>query len=227
MKKIITTGLLFCAVNSPLYAYAQMPVKTYSWTGFYIGANLGGVWSRFSSPITLTSSIATGPFSGRFIHNYAANSESVTGGGQFGYNYQYNNLLLGGEFSVNTQALNGDYYVVNASSPFANADEFTTKNNLKASLLAHVGYAGDCWSGYAIAGFAVANANFTANFIATTNGGSTFPSATINQSKTYYGGTGGIGVEYALFESLGIALEARYTGYLNNTYELGPWQPLP
>ena len=54
------------AARMPAKAPAMMPV--YNWTGFYIGANLGGAW---------TNDVIAG-----------RNTSGVIGGGQIGYNWQ-------------------------------------------------------------------------------------------------------------------------------------------
>src|SRR5262249_61304858 len=56
-----------------------------SWTGFYIGANLGGAWSQRNLTDTLLGlSLSNVNDKGAFI-----------GGGQLGFNYQFGNFVLG------------------------------------------------------------------------------------------------------------------------------------
>ena len=55
------------------------PIPVFSWTGFYIGANIGGAWSNS----TLTDNVTGASFS--------TNNSGFIGGGQFGYNWQFNN----------------------------------------------------------------------------------------------------------------------------------------
>lgn len=67
-------------------AFAASPTPAaYSWTGFYIGGNLGYGWGRSSNQVT---------FVDPFFPFVAASSESdslnrVIGGGQLGYNWQF------------------------------------------------------------------------------------------------------------------------------------------
>ena len=70
-------------------AYAPPPPPTFSWTGFYLGANAGLSGGNFNS------SDYYGTF-GSGDQN-AANSIGFSGGGQLGYNYQFqgSNLVVG------------------------------------------------------------------------------------------------------------------------------------
>jgi len=68
---------------------APPPIPTYipfSWTGFYIGGNLGVAWTQ------------KGAFTDSLGNNFAAESQSTvfTGGGQVGANYQINYWLVVG-----------------------------------------------------------------------------------------------------------------------------------
>jgi hypothetical protein len=59
------------------------PPPVFSWTGFYIGGNLGGAWARGTVSDSLFGLSASSDRSG-FI-----------GGGQLGVNYQFSNIVLG------------------------------------------------------------------------------------------------------------------------------------
>src|SRR5262245_30808817 len=58
------------------------PPPIFTWTGFYIGGNIGGAWANSS-----LSDQAT-------ILTYTTNHSGFIGGGQLGYNYQIRNLVL-------------------------------------------------------------------------------------------------------------------------------------
>src|SRR6516165_601306 len=68
----------------PPVAPAYVPAPVFSWTGFYIGGNLGVAWTN-----------------GDLCCDNFGNSTSIsqnavfTGGGQVGANYQWNSLVLG------------------------------------------------------------------------------------------------------------------------------------
>ena len=62
-----------------------LALPVYNWTGFYIGANLGGAWASG----TLSDSFTGGSVS--------ASSSGVIDGGQLGYNFQNGNFVFGAE----------------------------------------------------------------------------------------------------------------------------------
>src|SRR4051812_4563424 len=78
--------------TASLYA-APAASPVYSWTGFYIGGNLGGAWARGSVNDSLFGLSASSDRSG-FI-----------GGGQLGVNYQFSNIVLGAEWDFDWTSL--------------------------------------------------------------------------------------------------------------------------
>jgi outer membrane immunogenic protein len=75
------------AADMPVKAPPPAPAPVWSWTGFYVGANVGYGWSQktfvnnFSPPIGAVDA--------------TPNPSGVVGGLQAGYNFQINSLLLG------------------------------------------------------------------------------------------------------------------------------------
>src|SRR5262249_50902122 len=71
---------------APAPVYAPPP---FSWTGFYIGGNIGGAWAH--RDVTDT----------RFGLDFGRSSDGVfIGGGQVGYNYQTGNFMFGVEWDI-------------------------------------------------------------------------------------------------------------------------------
>ena len=121
MKKLLLAGAaiasLFAtgafAADLPARVYTKAPVvppAIYSWTGFYIGGNVGYGWGRENDNGTFTgtssaqvvsavsglpvglpvvTTLPTLPIFGR------SNVNGVIGGGQAGYNWQFQNWLIG------------------------------------------------------------------------------------------------------------------------------------
>src|SRR5262249_49422853 len=87
---LATTIASSAADLAPAYTKAAPMAAVYSWTGFYIGGNLGGgmASTHFDDPCFYFSSAT--PTRGFF-----------TGGGQIGYNYQFGSGLVGIEADVN------------------------------------------------------------------------------------------------------------------------------
>jgi outer membrane immunogenic protein len=78
--------------RAPVYTKAPAPVPAFSWTGFYIGANIGGGWATATDSATLT---LTGV--GTFGASTSSTASGVIGGGQIGYNWQAGNVVFGVE----------------------------------------------------------------------------------------------------------------------------------
>src|SRR5258708_4773665 len=103
------------AADLPARTYTKAPVYVdpgYDWTGFYIGGNAGYSWGRASTDGNLTGTqsvsefvafsgalrpgfpivtpLATTPLTGR------ANANGFIGGGQAGYNWQFNKTWVFG-----------------------------------------------------------------------------------------------------------------------------------
>src|SRR5438445_541925 len=76
----------------PPPAYAPPP---FSWTGFYLGGNIGGAWANRD---------VIDPFLG--VNFGSGNSNGVfIGGGQLGYNWQINYFVLGIEAEFDGAAI--------------------------------------------------------------------------------------------------------------------------
>jgi len=81
--------------------YMQAPV--YSWTGWYVGVNVGYSWGRSESDF----SFANGSGAVAFVGSDAANLNGVIGGGQFGFNRQIYNYVWGFEADFQGSAQKG------------------------------------------------------------------------------------------------------------------------
>jgi outer membrane immunogenic protein len=87
----------------------RMPVKApivpvWSWTGFYVGANLGYSWGRSSTDATFNNA-TTGALDGTASDKF--NLNGVIGGGQLGYNWQTGMWVLGVETDFQGSAEKG------------------------------------------------------------------------------------------------------------------------
>jgi outer membrane immunogenic protein len=74
--------------------YDKAPVyvePVYDWTGFYIGANLGYSWGRSAD----TSTLSAGGPPILFTDTVSSHMNGVIGGGQLGYNWQMQKLVVG------------------------------------------------------------------------------------------------------------------------------------
>jgi outer membrane immunogenic protein len=177
------TGLMLFA-GSSAYA-ADMPVKAppapyipapvWNWTGFYIGVNLGGTWADTNS------------------ENFTGDMSGVVGGGQIGYNWQINNVLLGVEGDFNGTSLKNDTNLSIAGIPFSTSGKLPWFATARGRL----GWVDGPWLVYATGG--AAWVNFEADVSA--------PGGTISDHTTKTGWTAGGGVEWMFLPKWSAKLE--------------------
>jgi outer membrane immunogenic protein len=80
----------------------------WTWTGWYVGGNVGYSWGRDHGPITLSDPVAGTLFS------VAGNThlDGVIGGGQIGYNWQIKNWVYGLEADIQASGQRGNTNLV-------------------------------------------------------------------------------------------------------------------
>lgn len=235
MKKLlIAVAALSTAVMANVALAADMPLKApppapwYDWTGLYVGLNGGYSWGNSS-----TSYIVTGvgaPFS------TSQSMDGWLGGGQIGYNWQYNrNWVLGVEADIQGTGQSGtatDPTVKTGGCPVgANCISAlvlptgTTTGTLAQSLpwfgTARVRLGvepANYWLLYVTGGLAFGGINSTSTVSFTTAGTTT--TVTSSASNTQVGWTIGGGVEWAFSGRWSAKLEYLYMdfGTFTNTF---------
>ena len=108
------------AADLPTKKEAPAPVfvpPPFTWTGFYIGANAGGIWSSGSRNATLFAPGADLFLSGYFPGGIGNNQSGFIGGGQAGYNWQTGAWVFGVETDFDGTSLGKTFNY--ASTPFA------------------------------------------------------------------------------------------------------------
>src|SRR4029078_13731798 len=76
------------------------PPAVYDWTGFYVGGNLGAAMNSS----TVDQNVNSGDLGdvGKELKDQIQDSQTVfTGGGELGYNWQFNSWVLGAEADFN------------------------------------------------------------------------------------------------------------------------------
>jgi outer membrane immunogenic protein len=136
MKKILLASLGCLALASGAAVAADMPLKApylkappaaISWTGCYIGANVGFDWARTSS-----SDAVSGADLGR------ENDHSLAGGGQIGCDYQFApSFVFGIRGNYDRTQLNDGTEIVPGFAGIVNAD---MNIHWTATATARVGY---------------------------------------------------------------------------------------
>ena len=185
----------------PAPAYKAPPVfaPPFSWTGFYLGGNLGAGWTNGN----LTDSV--------FGVNWSANNNvTFVGGGQVGANYQFNSFVIGieGDF---------DWFANNSNSAGVTALGTTVRDNNNGrwltTLTGRLGYAWDRVLFYGKGGGAwVSTNNFTVTNAATGS------SVSIINNNTITGWTAGAGIEWAFADNWTARVEYDFVGLQNTSF---------
>jgi outer membrane immunogenic protein len=240
MKKLLGSFAIL-ALATPLAAQAaDLPVApaykapviapvVFSWTGCYVGGNVGGKWEAHrdgSVTIPGVAGLATSTFT--FGDGSSSNNGSFVGGGQVGCNYQMGSIVWGIEGDFDWNHLTDGAAVGTTAVPFnfVPGDSFSWVSRWQASLRGRVGYAWDRTLLYVTGGVAWTNVNFTANWATSTCASvtglvATCPGLTATDSQTLTGATVGGGFEYAFTNNLSFGVEGRYTWYGNQTFNTG------
>ena len=105
------------AADLPARTYTKAPVyaaPVYSWTGFYVGAHVGGAFGG-SDGFTTTNAGIVG----------SNNSSTFLGGGQAGYNYQFSpNWVLGIEGDISGLSRDNRSFLVGGSGATARGSDY-------------------------------------------------------------------------------------------------------
>ncbi|GAC1563116.1 MAG: porin family protein [Beijerinckiaceae bacterium] len=224
--------------KAPPVAYAP-PAPIFTWTGFYIGGNLGYGWARADSVTVGTSTVAAnlpgfvgGPESSAamaaaFPPLLSTRPHGFMGGGQVGYNWQFSNFVVGVEAdfqgadvrsSTNAGIINVPIagFPANSVTSTASIDH---RLDYLGTLRGRIGYAAfDRFLVYATGGLAYGHVrtNFSAiqTILGPSAGISTVMPGTAVSSANRTGWTIGGGVEYAIDQNWSIKGEYLY-------YDLG------
>jgi outer membrane immunogenic protein len=219
MKKFFLGTLGLVAMAAPAVA-ADLAVKAappppppvFSWTGFYIGANIGGAWAHNNWTDTLFLTNFNNNNNGRFI-----------GGGQIGGNYQIGSFVIGGEWDFDWAGNNngGTGVVI----PGVGTIVVTNNNRWITTVAARFGLAVDHWLFYGKAGGGwVGNNNLTVTNV--TTGVSLTCGNFANCGNNTGGWLVGAGFEYAFTNNWTVKAEYDYLGLGNRTLLIPATAPL-
>ncbi len=194
----------------PVYA-PPPPIPVFTWTGFYVGGQVGYEFGR-------SNSFGTVAATGAGLGNTGNNKNGVIGGGHVGYLFSTQSLpVLGGLFGANggfgfgTGGVIGVEGDVDGSSARANyliplvGITDNSRDNIQGSIRGRLGVAFDRALFYATGGAAFGG--LQNNYFNPATG------AVDSLSRTRVGYTVGGGVEYAFTNNLSVRVEYRYTDY--------------
>jgi outer membrane immunogenic protein len=190
------------------YTKAPPPVvvAAYDWSGFYIGANGGGAWSRKCwdiNPFTINTFFVppTNVSGSEGCHT----ASGATAGGQIGYRWQSASWVFGVEAQGNWADLRGSNLSQNV---FFAGTGIANRSRIDAIGL-FTGQVGYSWNNvllYVKGGAAVAHDKYD-SFLTTAFGGQLPGFVASRGDETRWGGVVGVGGEYAFTQNWSLALE--------------------
>jgi outer membrane immunogenic protein len=201
----VTAASTAFAADLPAPAYKAPVVAPvlFSWTGCYVGGQVGYAWGRDSDNEVFTATGAASPFSPAS----AATPNGAKVGGYLGCNYQTGAFVFGVEGD-------GEWANLKASTTFSNTgaapDFYNTKVDAQGSFRGRIGYAFDRVLLYATGG--VAFANIDQQDVVGATGVFT------DNSTTRTGWTVGGGLDYAFTNNLIGRVEYRYADFGTFSY---------
>src|SRR5205814_3425975 len=106
-KKYFLAGIVVVSASSGALAgdIAPAPALVYDWTGFYIGGNLGAAINSSTVDSDVNSG-DLGDLGKQLKDKIQGNQTAFTGGGEIGYNWQINSVVLGLETDFNYLGFN-------------------------------------------------------------------------------------------------------------------------
>ena len=219
MRRFIIAGLALGAPIVPVMAadmpaYDKVPVPAFSWTGFYLGGDIGVATTTDNAQWNPTSTSAI-PF-GVSPAGSGTGGASFVGGVLAGYDWQFANAWVAG--------VEADWTGMKAGAAFTEAwlgspgggvvpggfTSLSSELEWTASVRARLGYLiAPRFLAYGTVGGAWGNFQYSASSINTVTGYAA--NAAFSDTKT--GWVAGVGFEWAPFASLGLLLRAEYLNY--------------
>lgn len=230
MKRIslaIVSALMFAA---PAAQAADMALKApppiapaWTWTGFYVGLNLGGAWGNSSYALLPSADWAPNARTQLTGDGLASlHMSSVSAGGQVGYNWQVSNVVFGGEADIqyiglhktNVFTQNGPLGVI-IVTPYTITE--SSRSDWMATIRGRLGLAAGRVLFYGTGGVAFADSQSAD----TLNFPTLLPAATFTgtgaRSSVQTGWTAGGGVEWAFNDHWTAKAEYLYAGFPTST----------
>jgi outer membrane immunogenic protein len=165
-----------------------MPVA-FSWTGFYVGGNIGWGWSSGDGTFDGLGPVGV-PVSG--------DGNGFLGGGQVGYNWQTGPVVFGIETDFQGSSGSGD---LNGAAGGVSITGGTLKTPWFGTIRGRLGYAWDRWMVYVTGGGAYGHLDYSGTLSTT---------GAFSSSTDYWTWTAGGGIEASLWDHWSAKLEYLY-----------------
>ena len=229
IRKLLLSTVAIAAVSTSAFAadlpsrrappvYVPPPVPLFSWTGFYIGGDVGYAFGKDS-----VTQVLAPPGLGPNVYYQDGNPNGTTGGAHIGYNFSTQSLPVLGQFAGGFSGLpfiggfggaggvvgvEGDVQGTDYRSAFGGTGPFieTSRNQINGSARGRIGIAVDRALFFATGGAAFAQ--FQNSYAA--------PALVPfyqQLTTTRIGYTVGGGVEYAITTQFSLRGEYRYINY--------------
>jgi outer membrane immunogenic protein len=178
------------------------PAPIFTWSGFYLGGQVGYAWARDNGSINNPAPGIPGLPAAIFLP-FTVDLNGVIGGAHVGYNLQINQWVVGLEGDVDGTSLSKTQ-LVGAFPPFFQG-LVNPKATVQGSIRARLGIAFDRVLIYATGGAAFADFTIAYN---------TRPLGGLDQiTSTRSGWTVGGGLDYAITNNWSIGAEYRYSDF--------------
>jgi outer membrane immunogenic protein len=183
------------------------PAPVFTWTGFYIGGNLGAAWTQGNVSDSLGNSWSN------------AQQAVFTGGGQVGANYQFNWAVVGieADFDWLANNHNSSNAVTTAIGPL----QFSANDRWMTTLAARFGVAANNWLFYAKGGGGWVGVNNPTITNVNTGG-----SISVSNSNSNSGWLAGAGVEWAFAPNWTARLEYDFLGLSSQSFTVSTSTPV-
>jgi outer membrane immunogenic protein len=191
----------------PTYKAPTLASAPWSWTGFYVGANVGvaGAQTKISNPDNSYFFFPPGA-------HFDSNKSGAIGGLQAGYNWQFNNFVVGVEGDISLAAVSRTTDTVTVGG---RVDSFSGSMTALGTVRGRLGWAFDRVLAYGTGGVAFANLKDQYSSPA-------FPFTT-SASSSATGWTAGGGVEYALADHWTVKAEYLHVGFPSRSATTSPF----
>jgi len=198
----------------PPMAPAVAPVPVFSWTGCYLGGNIGAKKGSLDGNANLDAVFPLFPVGTTLGFGGGDSETGFIGGGQAGCQWQTGALVLGFEGDFDATNLERTFVSQGLVAPFVAGDTFTLSNDWQASFRGRLGWAFDRVMIYATGGITWANFEAAAFLVGN-------PPLVVSADKTLSGWTVGGGVDWAFAPNWSLGFEYRFSQYDRDDFGLG------
>ncbi len=211
------------AADLPMKAPPMVVPVIYNWGGWYIGANGGYGWGTGVVEVGPTNNAASIGFFGSTFPSFIPSTIQPQatggfGGGQIGYNWQRDRLVIGGEFDVQGANVSGSSTIITAPLPIIITTVTTQRLDWFGTARGRVGFAADNFLLYTTAGLAFGQVNHAF----ATNNGIGGASAALADRSTNAGFAVGAGFEWGFAPRWSAKFEYLYFDLGNHTFSTIP-----